>query len=340
MGAKRVTAGSESTWRQSVYEASTAFNEALLVVRHDLHQAAKMHPNDVKAFVSWVRHNGLTVSTLQARGKANEFDPEISASLRLYIGYVLRFRVYLKFVRRESALEFVPNYEGSRHSQLKFRVRLGKLVPLPVEPEADVRDRFASIGGIPAQIRKRIKDKGSRILLTEQIKLADAELMERGMSKVEVDSLRASQRLRGSNPEDAKLRIVEVHSEDTSAVTELLDRAYDPLSITFLLVESREQPRLMCLVGELVSNYEWNQLGVVRAIVHKVRRGKGPAGAPVNLKQFAQDIDRIPPDGKLSTPYLVGMIGGHGSDIEIKRIEKRLQRAKSRAERVRQQISL
>jgi hypothetical protein len=313
--------------------------EALVVVEHDLHRAAKMHPDDVREFLSWVRKSGLTSSRGQIREKIHGFHKDVTSSLRLYIGFVLRFRVYLRFIHRDGKLEFVPNYDGPRHSQLKVGVRGGELIPPPVEPDADARDLFASIGGMPAQIRRSVKAKGSRILMSEQSKVADAKLMERGMPEEEVACLRAAQRMRGSNPEDARLRITEVYSEDTGSVTQLLDEAYDPLSITFLLVGSRGQTRLMCLVGELVSDDEWNQLGVVRAILQKVMRGKAPAGKPVNFEQFAQDISRIPPNGKISKDCVITASGIESTHADMKRAEKRLQRAKLRADRVRRQIA-
>jgi hypothetical protein len=314
--------------------------EAFVVVKYDLHQAAAMHPSDVMEFLSWVRKNGLTKSRDQIFTKIKEFDKDVTASLRLYIGFVLRFGVYLEFIRRDGALEFVPKYRVPRHSQLKVGVKGGDLIPPPAEPDADSRDLFASTGGMPADIRKGVKRKRSRILMSEQSKVADAKLMERGSSEEEVAYLRAAQRMRGSNPEDAKLRIVEVDSEDTSSVTQLLDAAYDPLSITFLLVGSRGQTRLMCLVGELVSDDEWNQLGVVRAILQKELWGKAPAGAPVNLEQFIQDIDRIPPNGKISKDCVIKASGNESAAADMKRAEKRLQRAKLRADRVRRNIAL
>jgi len=160
------------------------------------------------------------------------------------------------------------------------------------------------------------------------------------LSEDEVTSLRAVQRKRGSNPEDDKLRIFDVYSGDTSSLTQLLDAAYDPLSITFLLVRSRGQVRLMSLVGELVSDYEWNQMGVVRANVHEVLWGKAPAGAPLNFQQFAQDIGRIPPDGKISRNAAIDALGDIPTETDIKRMEKRLQRATSRADSVRRNIAL
>jgi len=329
----------ESAWREKAYEESTAFKEALVVVQHDLRQAAAKHPTDVKAFLSWVRENGPTISRGQIRKKIGGFHKDVTASLRLYVGFALRFQVYLEFIRRDAVLEFVPNYPGPRNSQLKVGVRGGELIAPPAEPDADVRDVFATVGGMPAQIRRDVK-KGSRILMSEQRKVDDAELMERGLREEEVDYLRAVQRSRGCNPEDAKLRIVEVDCEDSSSVTQLLDAAYDPLSITFLLVGSRGQTRLMCLVGELVSDDEWNRLGVVRAIVHKIMWGKAPAGKRVDSPQFAQDIDRIPTDGRISKTFVIDAIGGTVSDTEMKRMEKRLQRAKARADRVRRNIAL
>lgn len=329
----------ESAWRKKAYHGSTAFMEALVVVQHDLSQAAAKHPSDVIALLSWVRKNGLATSSRQILKKIQSFHKDIAASLRLYIGFVLRFQVYLKFSRRGGDLKFVPDYEGPLHSQLKIGVRGGELIAPPAEPDADVRDLFAFVGGTPEEIRKAVKRKGSRILMSEQSRDADAMLMEHGLSEEEVVDLRAAQRRRGVNPEDAKLRIVEVDSEDASSVTQLLDEAYDPLSITFLLVRSRGQTRLLCLVGELVSDKEWNQLGVVRAVAHKVMRGKAPAGKRVNIQQFAQDVDRIPPDGTISKKALFAAIGGPGRGPDVSRMEKRLQRAKLRAERVRQKIA-
>jgi hypothetical protein len=339
MRTKRVTAGSSR--RRKAFEGSTTFKEALVVVQHDLRQAAETHPSDVTEFLSWVRKTGLTGSTDQILKKIDKFHKDVTASLRLYVGFVLRFHVYLRFIHRDGAMKLIPKYEGPRNSQLKARVKEGKLIPPPAEPDADVRDRFAWSGGIPEQIRRSVK-KGSRILSSEQRKEDDAKLMERGMSEEEVGLLRAAQRRHACNPEDAKLRIVEVDSEDTSSVSRLLDVAYDPLSITFLLVRSRGQTRVMCLVGELVSDDEWNQMGVIHAAVHKVMWGKTPAGAPVDFEQFAQDIVRIPLGGKIPTNSVIDALVETGSKTDttdIKRMEKRLQRAKSRADRVRRQIA-
>lgn len=335
MGTKRVTA--KISRRRKAYEASTAFKEALVVVQHDLRQATVTHLSEVTEFLSWVRKNGLTVDRRQLRKKLNGIHKDISASLRVYVGFVLRFGVYLEFISRGGERSFEPKYLGLGHSQMKVGVRGGKLVPPSPEPDAEVRDLFASIGGLPAEIRREAKRKRSSVLMSEQSKRADAELMERGLSKEEVAYLRAVQRTRGSNPEDAKLRIVEVDSEDNSSVTQLLDAAYDPLSITFLLVGSRGQTRLMCLVGELVRDDEWKQLGVVRSIMQTVMWGKAPAGAP--LKRFAQDLDQVPADGTISMDVVLAATIGD-TETDRKRTEKRLQRARERADRVRKQIAL
>lgn len=313
--------------------------EALVVVQHDLGQAAAKHPTDVKAFLSWVRENGLTMKRGKIRKKIEEFHSDVTDSLRLYIGFVLRFRVYLKYIRHEGVLKFEPDYEGTRHSQLKVGVRGGTLVAPTAEPDADFRDLFASSGGTPAKIRSGVKSKGSRILMSKQSREDDSELMGRGLSEEEVDHLREVQRRRGINPEDEKLRFVEVDSDDTSSLTQLLDQAYDPPSITFLLVRSRGQTRLVCVVGELVSDDEWNQLGVVRPVMQKVMWKRAPAGAPVDFPQFAQDIKRIPPNGKISRNSVIDASDQKTSETDLKRTEKRLQRAKDRADRVRRQMT-
>jgi hypothetical protein len=285
-----------------------------------------------------VNENGLTISRRQILKKIEEFHKDVTSSLRLYVGFVLRFHVYLEFIPGDGAVEFVPKYTRPRHLQLKFGVKGGELIPPPAEPFDYVSDPFASIGGMPAQIRRGVKKKGSPILMSEQNKAEDAELIEIGMSKEDVAFLRAAQRTFGTNPEDAKLRFAVVDSDDTSSVTRLLDVAYDPLSITFLLVGSRGQTRLMCLVGELVSNDEWNHLGVVRAIVHKVMWGKAPAGAPIDSGQFAKDLDRLPHDEKISKDSVINAIGGTGSTTEMNRMEKRLRSAKLRLDRVRKRL--
>jgi len=132
---------------------------------------------------------------------------------------------------------------------------------------------------------------------------------------------------------------VEVHIQDDSAMTQLLDLAYDPVSITFLLLDSRRQMRLMCLVGELVSDRDWNQLGVVRSEAYKSVRGLGQAGAPFDFEQFAQDIHALPSDGRISK-NVVGNATGAGTETDNRRTEKRLQRAKARLKRVREQVSI
>lgn len=337
MPTKRVTAG--CAWRERAFEGSRTFKEALVVVQHDLQRAAEMHPSDVMAFLSWVRKNGLTISRGQIGKKINAFHKDVRASLRLYTGFLLRFHVYLKFTRRDGALEFVPIYEVPRHSQLMVVVRGGELIPPPAAPDEDARDLLASIGGMPAQIRWGVKRKRLSILMSEQSDAADAELMESGWSEEKVAYLRAAQRRRGNNPEDAKLRFVEIECEETSSVSQLLDVAYDPLSITFLLVGSRGQTRLMCLVGELVSNAEWNQLGAVRASVHERLWGKAPAGAPVDFQQFAQDLDRIPPDGKITNDCVITASGSESTAADMTRTEQRLRRAKRRSNLVRRQIA-
>src|ERR1700722_2471032 len=171
----------EMDWRREAYEGSTAFMEALAVVQHDLHQAAAKNPSDVKAFLTWMRQSGQTMSGRQIRQKIEAFHSDVIDSLRLYVGFVLRFHVYLKFIRRDGVLEFVPNYKTPLQSQLKVGVKGGKLIPPPAEPDADVRVLFAFTGGMPAEIRKGVKKKGSRILMSEQRKLADALMMGRGL---------------------------------------------------------------------------------------------------------------------------------------------------------------
>jgi hypothetical protein len=122
-------------------------------------------------------------------------------------------------------------------------------------------------------------------------------------------------------------------------MTQLLDEAFDPLLITVLLVRSRGQTRLMCLVGELVSDDEWNQFGVVRPIVQEIMWGRAPAGAPVNFQQFTQDIDRIPPDGRILRDSAIDALDGATSETDIRRAVKWLQRAKKRADRVRENLA-
>ncbi len=329
----------DTVQRKKAFEGSTAFKEAMVVVEHDLRRAASTHAIDVEAFLLWMRENGLAATGSEIREKIKEFDKGIIDSFRLYVGFVLRFQVHLNFVRRKGVVAFVPDFEGPRQSQLRVRMRGGDLIPPQAEPDGDIRDLFASIGGVPEQIRVGIKKKGSLILMSEQVKADDAMLLGSGWSDDEVALLRATQRKRGINPEDAKLRIIEVDSGFASSVTQLLDASYDPLSITFLLVKSREQMRLMCLVGELVSDKEWNQLGVFRAIVQSVVRGNTPAGRPFNSHQFAQDLERIPTDGKITNDAVIKAIDGKGTARDVKRAEKRLQRAKSRLDRVRRQIS-
>jgi len=95
MRTKSVTA--ESAWRRKAYEGSTAYDEALVVVRHDLHQAAEMHPTDVKAFLSWVRENGLAISRRQIGRKIGGLHKDVRAWFRLYTAFLLRFHVYLEF---------------------------------------------------------------------------------------------------------------------------------------------------------------------------------------------------------------------------------------------------
>jgi hypothetical protein len=180
----------ESAWRIKAYEGSTAFMEALVVVQHDLRRAAAKHPTDVKEFLSWVRENGLTMNGRQVLKKIKGFHKDVDASLRLYVGFVLRFNVHLEYTRRNDVPEFEPNYEAPRHSQLKVGVRGGELTAPQADPDADVRDLFASVGGTPVKIRIGIKRKDSRILMSQQRREDDAELVREGLSEEDVALLR------------------------------------------------------------------------------------------------------------------------------------------------------
>ena len=337
MGTKRTA--EEHGRLRAAYEQTAAFGEALVVVQHDLQKAAELHPKDVNEFLSWVRTNGSTARMHHILRKISTFHREVVAALRLYMGFALRFHLHLEPTAKDGKWHFVPIYEP-RHSQLKLKFIKGKLVAPPVDPDADVRDIFASSSGLPAQIRRGVKRKGSRYLLTQDVNSADAKLIERGQSEKAVDRLRAVQRRRGCNPEDEKFRFVEVDSDSSSEITQLLDIAYDPLSVTFLLISSRQQTRLLCLVGELASDKEWNQLGAVRAAVHKIKRGKMPAGAPIKLAQFAQEIQQIPPDGKIIKSCVTAAMDGKGKGSGFEQTERRLQRAKQRLYQLRGQITI
>lgn len=330
-----------NVWRKQAFHASTTFREASIVVQQDLLQVANEHPDDVREFLSWMRSHARATK-IQVLAKIEQLDRAVAEPLRLYSGFVLRFRVHLKLINRNGGLEIQQNYTRPRLSQLKAKVIGGKLIHPPLDSDEDCRYRFASIGGLPAAIRKAIKTKGAAVLLTQEREEADEELIRSSLiSKAELDYLRQTQRARSSNPEDARLRFVEVDLEEASALAKLLDLAYDPVSITFLLVDSQRQKRLLCLVGELVTDRDWKQFGVVRAVFPKVISGKTSAGAPVDFDQFAKDIARLPYKGKIPNNLAIDAIGGEGivDPTVFKNTEKRLQRAKLRRNAVRRQLA-
>lgn len=335
MAIKRVSR--KASWRQSAYEASPAFREALAVAQHDLRHAASQDRAEVEAFLSWLRDGGLETNRRQILKKTEKFDHRAAAALLLYVGFVLRFRVQLKLVERVGGIDFVPIYKGPAHRQLSVDLSGGKLISPPADPDDDVRDRFASIGGLPAEIRNRIKKKRARILMSEQADAADAQLRGRGMSEEDVSALRAVLRRRGRNPEDERICTIEVTSRSTSSLTRLLDIAYDPVSITFLFVSARGQTRMMCLVGELVSEDDWNRAGAVRTTAQSVISKKAAAGAPFDAEQFADDISKISQDGSIPKAAVIDV--GGADPKNMKNTQKRLQRARSRLERIRKEIT-
>jgi hypothetical protein len=87
-----------------------------------------------------------------------------------------------------------------------------------------------------------------------------------------------------------KVKFVEFEDESwSSALNELEHFAYYPEGLTFVLHQA-EQPYLLCLIGEKVSDKLWRQASPVKTALLKKSLGRGTAGRRRDPKRLRESI--------------------------------------------------
>lgn len=86
----------------------------------------------------------------------------------------------------------------------------------------------------------------------------------------------------------------------SSALNELEHFAYYPEGLTFVLHQA-EQPYLLCLIGEKVSDKLWRQASRVKTALLKKNLGRGAAGRPPDIKRLRETIKIRQRNGPLKT---------------------------------------
>jgi len=90
--------------------------------------------------------------------------------------------------------------------------------------------------------------------------------------------------------EAGKAKFVRIDDESWSSVlTELEGFAYDARSLTFILHRA-EQPYLLCLVGERVTNAQWAKASTSVSAFLRENFNRGKAGRPKDLVRYRQAI--------------------------------------------------
>ena len=250
-----------------------------------------------------------------------KYPAKLQRLFRMYAAFVLRYRVVLC---SSSALDvnLVPILEELQSGEQKAVLRDGRL------------QEVAAI--------KRQSD-GALMLekLVRSSVASDTDLVARGMSVSEARRLKETINRRGL--ERYRLPLIHLTEEATpdcqpplTPMTELLDRFYDPTTITSIIVKSRKQPYLVCLVGELATADEWSAYASVRTELHKAVYRVSAVGRPGRRKKQRSDLLAASDRRGISQETAFNRSTETQTQLESRR--KALYRARNRAKRVRESL--
>ncbi len=309
------------------YGDSDTFKDVLLVVRHDLNEAAKEHLAEVDAFLQWAQPETLRRDNIEK--KIRQYPAALQRTIRLYVAFVLRFRVTLELHEGKDTVSFGTQIEEISGPQLRARIEHGKLQPAV---------RISSGLALAA--------KGKRISHGDVVSVKT--LIKRGKSplvaQATVAQLRDSLRRRGIPAGHARIRIVEL-SEDVgraggaraTLATQILDAFYDPVDITFVVFRSRNQPYLLSLIGELVDAKDWEGYGAILAALHKQLYGVSPAGRRLNREKRSKNLSALGRNEIVTKSLVIEhAIGSTERDLSTQ--DKSFRRSRHWAEQIRKSL--
>jgi hypothetical protein len=184
-----------------------------------------------------------------------------------------------------------PSFYGFRLGQIKLF--LDALGNLPLRRLLNRYIKFASRFGVQFRFQERRPHFQREILIPWGSKF-HVRMVEKQFVPGDGDSVESG---RVNIPpavqeqiNSGNVKVVLIEDEDwSSALNELEHFAYYPEGLTFV-VHHAEQPYLLCLVGEKVSDKAWRQASRVKTALLKKSLGRGTAGRPSDLKRLREAI--------------------------------------------------
>jgi hypothetical protein len=325
----------EVEWRKEVFERSRTCMDYLDVVKEEIQEAAKKDPAAVRKFLSWAQPDRLM--TADAFNRVKKYDRDLRRAFAIYLAFVFRFRVWLRPSPREP-FTLIPVYDSVPSPEVReVVVKGGSFVSVGHEEDEDAQGHPAA-GGIPGKVRRALKEKNvKRVFVPGHLSELTQFLISQGKDPRAADEyverLAEMMTRHGCNPEDIKIRLDEVLAGPDAVITKLLDATYDPLTITFMIVESQRRRYLLALVGELVSAKDWSDLAAVRTALHQELYGESPAGRRPNRSALRRNLT----ESKRGKPAVIDearRLHGNISPTARRKAAKPLDRAKNKRDKI------
>jgi hypothetical protein len=244
-------------------------------------------------------------------------------------------------------------------AQMALVAERGKIVPAsrPIKgQEEDVREAVSRSYGLPDQVREKLRKSGGKRPLVrvivpkrpeaEESILEDEEVSsrnaKRGRPRKDAGTLkRAMKSLERRNevPVVVEPRIVEleIHNESKADIGQLLELAYDPIGITYVIVLSKGIEYLVAIVGEALPKMDWARQGKVVTAINDIYRKMKRSGRP---SQSLRRTGYLDPSSPLTAGLLAGVLKSNNptfpnaTALDRNAAEKRLRRLQNRTRMV------